>query len=77
MKDVPLPGIASPEEVLEMFTAMLRGEKGEKPAEQMKAAENLAKHYGMLAPKEEKATSVNPEIAEEIEEALRSLQGGC
>ena len=76
MKDEPVPGIASPEEVLEMFTAMLRGEKGERPAEQMKAAENLARHYGMLAPKEEKATSVDPEIAEEIEEALRELSEG-
>ena len=76
MKDEPLPGIATPEEVLAMFTAMLRGEKGEKPAEQMKAAENLARHYGMLAPREEKATSVRPEIAEEIEEALREMKEG-
>ena len=74
MKDEPTPGIATPEEVLAMFTAMLRGEKGDKPADQMKAAENLAKHYGMLAPREEKATSVKPEIAEEIEAALRSLK---
>lgn len=73
MKDEPTPGIATPEEVLATFTAMLRSEK---PAEQLKAAENLAKHYGMLAPRDEKATSVRPEIAEEIEEALRALQRG-
>ena len=75
MKDEPT-GIATPEEVLETFTAVLRGENGEKPAEQMKAAENLAKHYGMLAPREEKTTSVKPEIAEEIEAALQSLAKG-
>ena len=70
MKEEPISGIATPEEVLATFTAMLRGEK---PAEQMKAAENLAKHYGMLTPREDRA-AVKPEIAEEIEEAMRSLE---
>ena len=77
MKDEPTPGIATPEEVLEAFTAMMRGGGDEKPSDQLKAAEQLAKHYGILAPREEKAAaSVKPELAEEIEAALRALKEG-
>lgn len=60
--------IATPREVLETFTALMRGEK---PAEQMKAAETLAKHYGLLTPREDAV--VRPEIAQEIEAAMAEL----
>ena len=70
MKDQPTPGIATPEEVLATFTAMLRGDR---PAEQMKAAESLAKHYGILSPREDRAP-VKPELAAEIEAALKALE---
>lgn len=71
--DEPTPDIASPEEVLAAFTAALRGERGEKPAEQLKAAEHLARHYGILSQREE-PTGAKPEIAADIEAAMRQLE---
>lgn len=62
--------IATPREVLETLTAMLRGEKS---SEQMKAAEYLAKHYGLLAPKEERAP-MKSELAGEIEAAVKAIE---
>lgn len=65
--------IATPEEVLEAFTAMLRGENGEKPAEQLRAAEQLARHYGILAPRDERAAP-DAAIAGKIDAALAALE---
>ena len=70
MTTEPSPSIATPQEVLEAFTAMLRGEK---TTDQLKAAEYLAKHYGILSPKES-APAINPALAEEIEAALRTME---
>ena len=58
----PQEEIASPDEVLKAFTAMLRGEK---TSEQMKAAENLAKHFGLLSPKPE-VSETKATVAREI-----------
>ena len=72
MNEESTSGIATPEEVLETFTAMLRGEKR---AEQLKAAESLAKHYGLLSPREEARAACKPELAEEIEAAIEAMAG--
>lgn len=64
------PDIATPEEVLATLTDLMRGDK---PSEKIKAAEHLAKHYGILTPTEEKA-DVKPEIVEEIDAALRAME---
>lgn len=44
------PDIATPDEVLATFTELMRGEKS---AERLKAAEQLAKYHSLFAPKEE------------------------
>ena len=49
MTQVRAPDIATKEEVLETFTQLMRGEK---TAEQMKAADALAKYHGLFAGKE-------------------------
>lgn len=46
MTQVRAPDIATKEEVLETFTQLMRGEK---TAEQMKAADALAKYHGLFA----------------------------
>ena len=46
------PDIATPDEVLATFTELMRGEKS---AERLKAAEQLAKYHSLFAPKEEMA----------------------
>ena len=50
MTQVRAPDIATKEEVLETFTQLMRGEK---TAEQMKAADALTKYHGLFAGKEE------------------------
>lgn len=62
--------IATPEEVLAILTNLLRGSKS---AEQLRAAEHLAKHFGMLSPREETAPA-KAAVAAEIEAAMRSLE---
>lgn len=62
--------IATPEEVLAILTNLLRSDKA---AEQLRAAEHLAKHYGILTPREE-AQAGKSAIAGEIEAAIRSLE---
>lgn len=52
MTQVRAPDIATKEEVLETFTQLMRGEK---TAEQMKAADALAKYHGLFAGKEDEA----------------------
>ncbi len=69
--DIPhgAPSIATPEEVLATFTQLLRSEK---PAEQLKAAEQLAKYHSLFTPKDEGA--IRPEVIAEVEAAVRKLQ---
>lgn len=43
------PPIATPDEVLATFTELMRGDKS---AERLKAAEQLAKYHSLFAPKE-------------------------
>ena len=54
MTQVRAPDIATKEEVLETFTQLMRGEK---TAEQMKAADALAKYHGLFAGKPAKKKS--------------------
>nr|MBR4280279.1 hypothetical protein [Clostridia bacterium] len=46
------PDIATPDEVLATFTELMRGEKS---AERLKAAEQLAKYHSLFAPREDAA----------------------
>lgn len=65
------PDIATPEEVLETFTQLLRSEKA---AEQMKAAEQLAKYHGLFAAREEEASGPpDGPLTEEIDAAVRQI----
>ena len=61
--------IATADEVLATFTALMRGDKS---SEQLKAAEQLAKYHSLFAPREEAA--IRPEIIAEVEAAVRQLQ---
>lgn len=63
MTQVRAPDIATKEEVLETFTQLMRGEK---TAEQMKAADALAKYHGLFAGKEDEAPRRPPEVAQAI-----------
>ena len=60
MTQVRAPDIATKEEVLETFTQLMRGEK---TAEQMKAADALAKYHGLFAGKEDEAQAIDDAIA--------------
>lgn len=70
MTQVRVPDIATKEEVLETFTQLMRGEKA---AEQMKAADALAKYHGIFAGKEDEAPKRPPEMAQAIEDAIAAL----
>lgn len=70
MHQTRAPDIATREEVLETFTQLLRGEKS---AEQLKAADALAKYHGLFTPKEDES-ACPPEILRAIEEALDDMQ---
>ena len=50
------PDIATPDEVLATFTELMRGEKS---AERLKAAEQLAKYHSLFSPKEEAAADLS------------------
>ena len=67
MTQVRAPDIATKEEVLETFTQLMRGEK---TAEQMKAADALAKYHGLFA-----APRRPPEVAQAIDDAIAALSG--
>jgi len=69
-RDEPAADVATAQEVLETFTAIMRSSKTN---EQMKAAENLAKHYGLLTPKEEGALP-RAEVVRTIEEVMQTLE---
>lgn len=72
MTQVRAPDIATKEEVLETFTQLMRGEK---TAEQMKAADALAKYHGLFAGKEDEAPQRPPEVAQAIDDAIAALSG--
>ena len=46
------PDIATPDEVLATFTELMRGDKS---AERLKAAEQLAKYHSLFTPREDSA----------------------
>ncbi len=62
------PDIATPDEVLETFTQLMRGEKS---SEQLKAAEQLAKYHSLFTPKED--GTLHPEVIDEIEAAVKAI----
>lgn len=62
-------GAAAPEEVLRVISQVMH--TGDKPADQLKAADMLAKYHGLLAPKEEPA--VDPGLIGEIEAAVKAI----
>lgn len=62
------PDIATPDEVLETFTQLMRSEK---TSEQLKAAEQLAKYHSLFTPKE--SAGYKPELIAEIEAAVLEL----
>ena len=63
------PDIATPDEVLATFTELMRGEKS---AERLKAAEQLAKYHSLFAPKEESAADMT-EAANAVEAAVADI----
>ena len=70
-RDAGSPDIATPDEVLETFTQLMRSEK---TSEQLKAAEQLAKYHSLFTPREE--ATIRPELIAEINEAVRRIQAG-
>lgn len=60
--------IATPDEVLATFTELMRGEKS---AERLKAAEQLAKYHSLFVQKEEAA--ISPDAAAEVEAAVSAI----
>ena len=63
------PDIATPDEVLATFTELMRGEKS---AERLKAAEQLAKYHSLFAPKEEAPADMT-EAANAVEAAVAAI----
>ena len=63
------PDIATPEEVLATFTELMRGDKS---AEKLKAAEQLAKYHSLFAPKEDAAADMT-EAANAVEAAVADI----
>lgn len=64
-----VPGAATPSEVLQVVTQLMH--TGEKPSDQLKAADMLAKHHGLLTPREE--SGYDPELIAEIEAAVAAI----
>lgn len=60
--------IATPDEVLATFTELMRGEKS---AERLKAAEQLAKYHSLFAPKEE--ATISADAAAEVDAAVAAI----
>lgn len=61
--------IATPDEVLATFTELMRGEKS---AERLKAAEQLAKYHSLFSPKEAAAADLT-EVASAVEAAVADI----
>lgn len=66
----PERDIATPDEVLATFTELLRGDKS---AERLKAAEQLAKYHSLFSPKEEDGAPDMNEAAAAVEEAVAEI----
>lgn len=64
-----VPDAATPEEVLHVVTQLMH--TGEKQSDQLKAADMLAKHHGLLNPKEE--TGYDPALIREIAAAVAEI----
>ncbi len=68
--------VATPEEVLAVITAIMNGTFADaagnapKVAERCRAAELLAKHYGLFIPAEHEQTEARRRAATEISEAV-------
>ena len=62
------PDIATPDEVLATFTELMRGEKS---AERLKAAEQLAKYHSLFTPRE--SAGFSPELIAQIEAAVDQI----
>ena len=62
------PDIATPEEVLATFTELMRGDKS---AEKLKAAEQLAKYHSLFVAKE--ASGCTEEAAAAVAAAVASI----
>ena len=63
------PDIATPDEVLATFTELMRGEKS---AERLKAAEQLAKYHSLFSPKEEAPAELT-QAASAVEAAVAEI----
>lgn len=68
--NAPERDIATPDEVLATFTELLRGDKS---AERLKAAEQLAKYHSLFSPKEEDIAPDMGEAALAVEAAVAEL----
>ena len=62
------PAVAAPEDVLAVMTQLMYSDK---PADQLKAADMLAKHHGLLNPREE--TEYQPELIAESEAEVAQI----
>ncbi len=69
MEETPERDIATPDEVLATFTELLRGDKS---AERLKAAEQLAKYHSLFSPKEDDAPDMSAAAAA-VEEAVAKI----
>ena len=70
MEETPGRDIATPDEVLATFTELLRGDKS---AERLKAAEQLAKYHSLFSPKEEDAAPDMSAGAMAVEETVAEI----
>lgn len=68
--NTPGPDIATPEEVLATFTELMRGEKS---AERLKAAEQLAKYHSLFVPRDGEETIDMTGAVSAVEEAVAEL----
>ena len=62
------PPVAAPEDVLAVMTQLMYSDK---PADQLKAADMLAKHHGLLTPRDD--AGYQPELIAEIEAAVAEI----
>lgn len=66
---VSMADIATPDEVLSTLTELMRGEKS---AERLKAAEQLAKYHSLFTPRE--SAGVSAEASAAVEAAVAALR---
>lgn len=70
MEETPERDIATPDEVLATFTELLRGDKS---AERLKAAEQLAKYHSLFSPKAEDGAPDMSAAATAVDEAVAEI----